>query len=167
MIYFLSSFKDRKAIIFENEKIIFYLKDKGIQAKINLCSGEEGEKLNFRYLVYTKPKTFIGTEKYTTNKKLMDVYSRKYKMAAWEENKNKQDIEATLEDFKIVQEIKNNKIYFYYYKATSGLYKEITKTGVLDKKMNPFWQYIGADKFLIDIYINEKLVHSKYFELLK
>lgn len=62
---------------------------------------------------------------------------------------------------------KNDRIYFYYYKSDVNSIRTTTNSGNLENKMDSFWQYCSNNKFLMDVFINDKLVLSKQFDFNK
>lgn len=165
-VFLLSSFTDFKNVLFQNEKVIFYVKDGGLRMNILLENFEEGESYNFRYYIYSKPKKLVGSEEVTSNKDLIDQYISKYKYKAFKDyfKVSFAEFEKEQHAFKIVTEAKNDKMYFYYYHSeVNGGVKSCKSS---NKKIDDSsWSYIGANNFLFDVYSNDKLLMSKHFNL--
>lgn len=166
-LFLLSSFSEITTSLFKNDKVNIYVKNNGIRIKYFFEKFNQNESYKVAYYIYTKPKSLIGSEKKTNNKELINQYITKYKQKAFESNQSKNDIELGLDKFKIVQEFKNDKIYFYYYKSDVNSKRTITNSGNLENKKDSFWQYYGDNKFLIDVFINDKLSLSKQFDFNK
>ena len=159
-----SSFNEVSSTLFENEKVIIYTKNDGIRMKFLLANFDEKEALQVSYYIFSEPKRIIGTESFTTNRELINNYIAKYKSKAHQVNSNKHDIEYDEKDFKIVHEIRNNKMYFYYYHSKSNSSTTLRNSDKSKTIEDSSWLYLGINAFLMDVYINEKLVLSKNFD---
>lgn len=161
----ISGFNSINNVLFESEKVILYMNKGGIRMNFLFDNFKEDESMKIDYAIYTEPKVLIGTETSTKNKELLKQYRNKYKTIALNGNKNKHDISYSEDKFKIVEQDRNGKLYFYYYLAKIHGSKDVQKTSFAKNIYDPSWHYIGANKFLIDIKINHKLVMSKIVDL--
>ena len=100
--------------MYKNDKVEFLMERQGVRFNILFENCKDNESLDVAYFFYTEPKIYIETEAITTNKKLIEHYDQEYQLKAFEKNKNKHDIHYDRNDFKIVNENKNGKMYFYY-----------------------------------------------------
>jgi hypothetical protein len=160
-----SSFDDSDFVFYKNDKIILSSKRGGVNMNVLFNEFDKQERLKVAYYVFTEPKKLIGTEEITRNKELISNYIAKYKIKAHQANSKKHDIEYDEMDFKIVHEIRNNKMFFYYYHSKINSSTTFIKTDNAKNKENYSWLFIGVNDFLMDIYINDELVLSKYFGL--
>ncbi len=163
LLFLLSSFTDNNVTFFENKKVKIYSNNNGIRFNYKFENFEDSESIKVDFFLYDASKKVIGSESFTKNKTLIDDYIAKYMSKAVELHKRNHDIEVNEENFKIVYENKNNRLIFYYYKTKIHGSKTLSKSGNYEKKRDGSWYYHGEGKYLIDIYINDKQVLSKYF----
>ena len=159
------SFNEVSSTLYKSDKVIIYTKNDGIRMKFLLANFDEKEALQVSYYIFSEPKRIIGTESFTTNTELINNYIVKYKSKAHQVNSNKHDIEYDEKDFKIVHEIRNNKMYFYYYHSKNNSSITFRNSDKSKKIEDSSWSYLGINTFLMDVYINNKLVISKNFDL--
>ena len=164
-LFLLSSFINNDVIFFENNKVRIYSNDNGIRFNYKFENFEERESIKVDFFLYDASKKVIGSESSTKNKALIDNYIAKYKKKAVELHNGKHDIEVNEENFKIVFENKNNKLVFYYYKTKIHGSKTLSKSGNYEKKRDGSWYYHGEGEYLVDIYIDDKQVLSKHFNV--
>ena len=58
-------------------------------------------------------------------------------------------------------------MYFYSYHSKVNSSRTLSNRSNASQKEDYSWLYVGTKNFLMDVYINDKLVQSKYFDLNK
>ena len=164
-LFLLSSFTKDDVVFFENNKVKIYSNNNGIRFNYKFENFEDRESIKVDFFIYDASKKVLGSESSTKNKALIDNYIAKYKKKAVEMHKGKHDIEVNEENFKIVFENKNNNLVFYYYKTKIYGSETLSKSGNYEKIRDGRWYYHGEGKYLVDIYINDKQVLSKHFNV--
>ena len=161
LLFLFVSFNDKDITLYKTNKVEISSINKGIRVKYNFKNFDNNESIKVQYFLFSKEKKIIGSESFTNNKMLIQNYISKYKKKAVILHKEKNDIQLNEERFKIVYEIKNKKLFFYYYRS------DITSSLSASKRggESTTWTYHGESKFLFDIYINNILVLSKHFDL--
>lgn len=167
ILFFFSSFQSPQDILFQNNKVIIYMKNDGLRTKFLFEKFEKGELMDVKYVVYKDSKKFIGKESITPNKELIKSYEKKYKKIILEQNKDVTDIDSNEDNIKIVNEIKHGKLYFYYYTSHISGSQSVRNSENNERKVDRSWQFVGIKKFILDVFINEELVSSKVFDLEK
>jgi hypothetical protein len=165
LLFFFMSFNERITTLFKNDKVEIYSNKGGIGVIYAFENFEDRETITVNYLIFTAPKKLIGSENYTQDKSLIQTYISKYKNKAVVSNKTNYDIESEEDDVKIVYEKQNNRLVFYYYISKINSTTTIVKSNDFEKLKDHSWHYIGANKFLMDVYIDEVQVLSKHFDL--
>jgi len=165
ILFFFSSFQSPQDILFQNNKVIIYMKNDGLRTKFLFENFEKGELMDVKYVVYKDSKKFIGKESITPNKELIKSYEKKYKKIIIEQNKDANDIDSNEDNIKIVNEIKHGKLYFYYYTSHISGSQSVRNSENNERKVDRSWQFVGIKKFILDVFINEELVSSKAFDL--
>ena len=164
-LFLLSSFTKDDVVFFENNKVKIYSNNNGIRFNYKFENFEDRESIKVDFFSYDASKKVLGSESSTKNKALIDNYIAKYRNKAVEMHKAKHAIEVNEENFKIVYENKNNRLVFYYYKTKIHGSETLSKSGNYEKIRDGRWYYHGEGKYLVDIYINDKQVLSKHFNV--
>ena len=165
LFFLLVGFDTKKEVLFKNEKVIIYMVNGGLRLNYLVENFDEEETLNIDYIFYTDTKEFLGTESITSNQVLISELKEKYKQIA--KLKSKQDVEIDKNKYKVVIETKMDKMYFYYYNVLvcgNISFKNLNSSNNINDSM---WHFVGANKFIVDIKINDKQVLSKKFDLEK
>jgi hypothetical protein len=141
------------------------MENEGIRTQFLFENFEKGERMDVKYVVYKDSKKFIGKESVTPNKALIKSHEKKYLKLILEQNKDLNDIDLDANCVKIVNEIKNGQFYFYYYTCHISGSQSVRNTENNAYKVDRLWQYVGIQKFVLDVFINGEVVSSGHFDL--
>lgn len=155
-------------LIFYQDDIVKLILDKGgVSKSYNYKKLKDNDSFNISYRIFKLPKVYLGSENFTSEKRLLKEYTNKYLRKAIEEKNIDSDITQSEDHFKIVTEKSKNRLRYYYYHANAISYKTIYKIPgkIYNDDDNSGWLYFGLEDFIIEIKINDKLVVFKEYHL--
>ncbi|WP_293889772.1 hypothetical protein [Flavobacterium sp.] len=157
---FVTHGQEVKAVIFENEKIKVTFHNGAFEQKINYEKFDIEKYDTIFTRIFRNKKTFLGKE-INRNLNFKDLEKKYLKKAFELENKVFHDIKLEKENFKIVHEVLNNEVCFYYYYSGVYNYKVLRYQKTKKKRDFDSWMYYGNKPFWFELIINGRVVAWK------
>lgn len=164
LICFVGFSQEKEVVLFENDIVKFLYENKGIKRIIYYNKLEESRAYRVNVRTFPDKKKYLGQERYL-NRELEYLKTKYVKKALELESKKNYDGGISKEKIKIVYEIKDNKMFFYYFVANSThsmtLYKRETK-----RPPESYYTWSSIEEvFWFECEIDGKIVEWKKFML--